>query len=40
VNAAVGTRLRRLPLTPQRVLEVMLENERKAAAAASGLTRS
>jgi CO/xanthine dehydrogenase Mo-binding subunit len=32
VNAALGTRLRRLPLTPQRVLEAMLENESEAAA--------
>ena len=33
VNVALGTRLRRLPLTPQRVLEAMLENGGKVAVA-------
>jgi CO/xanthine dehydrogenase Mo-binding subunit len=35
VNAALGVRLRRLPLTPPRVLEAILENETKAGAVRS-----
>lgn len=35
VNTAVGARLRRLPLTPPRVLEAMLESETKAGMARS-----
>jgi CO/xanthine dehydrogenase Mo-binding subunit len=35
VNAAVGARLRQLPLTPPRVLEAILESETNAGAARS-----